>query len=104
MALGMKSRIVENDTINIDVPRITTMRDPAFETGVYGYDVEENGPSTMYKGRKMSRIGGPVSAVVGESESDSGISVGKQLELESTNAIKYRTCSWQKVYRSSLMC
>jgi hypothetical protein len=25
------------------------------------------------------------------------ISVGKQVELEAENAIKYRTCSWQKV-------
>jgi hypothetical protein len=27
--------------------------------------------------------------------------VGKQLELEAENAIKYRTCSWQKVSHSS---
>lgn len=26
--------------------------------------------------------------------------IGKQLELEAENAIKYRTCSWQKVSRS----
>ena len=95
MALG-HSRIVENNTTSIDDPGVTTMRDPAFETGIYGYDVEKNGPSTMYKGRKMSRIGGPISGNMGDSESDSGVSVGKQLELESTNAIKYRTCSWQK--------
>lgn len=44
----------------------------------------------------MSRIGG----VIGESETDSQLSVGKQLELESTNSIKYRTCSWQKVIHS----
>lgn len=25
------------------------------------------------------------------------ISVGKQMEMEADNAIKYRTCSWQKV-------
>lgn len=30
-------------------------------------------------------------------ESDSNASVGRQIELEAGNAIKYRTCSWQKV-------
>ena len=32
---------------------------------------------------------------------DSGSDIlGKQIELEADNAIKYRTCSWQKVRRS----
>lgn len=26
-------------------------------------------------------------------------SVGRQIEMESENTIKYRTCSWQKVWR-----
>jgi hypothetical protein len=30
-------------------------------------------------------------------DSDQSISVGKQMEMEADNAIKYRTCSWQKV-------
>lgn len=69
------------------------MRDPALETGVYGYDIEKNGP----QGRKMSRVGGPIPGIVGDSDADSALSVGKQLELEATNSIKYRTCSWPKV-------
>lgn len=28
---------------------------------------------------------------------DDSITIGKQIELESENAIKYRTCSWPKV-------
>ena len=45
--------------------------------------------------RKTSRIGGPVA---GDSSSDDEvpITIGKQMELEANNAIKYRTCSWQK--------
>ncbi len=54
------------------------------------YDPESNNEKG---GRKGSRIAG----VMGGSETDSQLSVGKQLELESTNSIKYRTCSWQKV-------
>lgn len=32
----------------------------------------------------------------GQSDSD-GEGVGKQIQLEDGNSIKYRTCSWQKV-------
>ncbi|KAI9706523.1 MAG: hypothetical protein M1836_003529 [Candelina mexicana] len=66
-------------------------KDPAFETGVYGYDVEDGRGQ-----RKMSRIGGPVPGTVTDSDTDSNLSVGKQVELEAGNAIKYRTCSWPK--------
>lgn len=41
------------------------------------------------KPRRNSRVAG---LDVGER-----ITVGKQLALEAENAIKYRTCSWQKV-------
>ncbi|MCJ1308174.1 hypothetical protein MMC25_001826 [Agyrium rufum] len=64
--------------------------DPMLDNG-YGYDAEKNENSGD---RKMSRVGAPL-ATVG-SDDDSAISVGKQMELESSNAIKYRTCSWQK--------
>lgn len=53
--------------------------------------------------RKMSRIGRPTTKSIAagqtglDSDSDASISVGKQMELEAGNAIKYRTCSWQKV-------
>ena len=62
--------------------------DPPIQTGVNGYDAEKAGS----QGRKMSRIG-----VLGrDSDVDSQKSVGKQVELESENSIKYRTCSWPK--------
>ena len=53
--------------------------------------------SSEPKFRKMSRIGGPIPGMAGDSDTDSTLSVGKQVELEQTNSIKYRTCSWQKV-------
>ncbi|KAL9595141.1 MAG: hypothetical protein Q9219_006629 [cf. Caloplaca sp. 3 TL-2023] len=94
MAVGSKSDVVIDDKNNVPTldenrePR----RDPPIETGVYGYDVEK----TEERGRKMSRIAGP--AAIGKSETDevSVSSVGKQMEKEAGNAIKYRTCSWQK--------
>ena len=46
--------------------------------------------------RKMSRLGEPVAGVSG-SDDDLATSIGKQMELEANNSIKYRTCSWQKV-------
>lgn len=61
------------------------------------YDAERNGrrdSTTMVGGRKMSRIApitiGPVQEVD---------SYGQLVEMEAENAIKYRTCSWQKVRR-----
>lgn len=48
-------------------------------------------------GRKLNRIDGVFND--NGTEDDSAITVEKQLELESANSIKYRTCSWQKVNR-----
>lgn len=84
MALGRKGRNVDNTTHELDPNSITK------EDGQY-YDAESNGDNG---GRKMSRIAGVMG---GESDHDSQLGVGKQLELEATNSIKYRTCSWQKV-------
>jgi hypothetical protein len=33
-----------------------------------------------------------------DGSSDASFSIGKQIEMEANNAIKYRTCSWQKVH------
>lgn len=82
---------------------------PAQQFGEKGYydgfgnekDVEgQEGP----KHRKMSRIDRPVTGSIAaqgagftDADSDASISVGKQMEMEAGNAIKYRTCSWQKV-------
>ena len=67
----------------------------------FGADAEKGG----YGGqaRKMSRIDKPFNATGGgndltaDDDTDPSISVGKQMELEAGNTIKYRTCSWQKV-------
>ncbi len=91
MALGRKTLAVDNNnTHGTAVPR-----DPGLQTGIYGYDVEK---TEEHKGRKMSRVAG---TALTDSDEDSVMSVGKQLELESTNSIKYRTCSWQKVSNQS---
>lgn len=84
MALGRKGRNVDNTTHEIDP-------NSAIKEEVPFYDAESNGEKG---GRKMSRVAGVMG---GESDQDSQLGVGKQLELEATNAIKYRTCSWQKV-------
>lgn len=79
------------------------------EKGKAGDDVDGiAGPG----GRKMSRIDRPstksISGVLSgrrgtdadlhadDSGTDASISVGKQMEMEAGNAIKYRTCSWPK--------
>lgn len=84
MALGWKGRNVDNNTHEID-PTSATKDETQY------YDPESNGEKG---GRKMSRIAGVLGA---ESDQDSQLGVGKQLELEATNSIKYRTCSWHKV-------
>lgn len=44
------------------------------------------------------RTGSIVTAgTMGDGISEQSVSVGKQMEMEEGNAIKYRTCSWQKV-------
>ena len=48
--------------------------------------------------RRGSRIGGPITGLPLDSDDEaSTMSVGKQMELEASNDIKYRSCSWQKV-------
>lgn len=42
------------------------------------------------KGRKMSRLGTLT-------DDDEKLDIGRQIEMEADNAIKYRTCTWQKV-------
>jgi hypothetical protein len=59
---------------------------------------EKNEKDTERRGsrsRRYSRIV-PVPRVAADSDSDKG-DVGRQIELEADAAIKYRTCSWQKV-------
>lgn len=49
-------------------------------------------PESLETPRKLSRVD-----KYSDSDSSSGLSVGKQMEMEAENAIKYRTCSWPKV-------
>ncbi|KAK3626511.1 hypothetical protein LTR56_019784 [Elasticomyces elasticus] len=70
----------------------------------FGGDEEKGRQSS--KARKMSRIDRPITKSIGamnngsdltsDDDTDPSISVGKQMEMEAGNAIKYRTCSWQK--------
>ncbi|KAI4184699.1 MAG: hypothetical protein L6R41_004560 [Letrouitia leprolyta] len=93
MALGRKSKAApdgSNKSSSLDEKR-EPHRDPALETGVYGYDVEKN----EEPGRKMSRLGGPAAIGI-DADEEAVVTVGKQRELEANNSIKYRTCSWQK--------
>lgn len=64
---------------------------------------EKAGQPTHGGGRKMSRIDRPITGsiagagVIDDDMTGASISVGKQMELEAGNSIKYRTCSWYKV-------
>ena len=92
MALGFgnRSRKVDNTTRPITADNgLATSVDPMDEKPAYPYDAEANEKG----GRKLNRI----APLLTDSDSDTDLSVGKQLELEATNSIKYRTCSWQKV-------
>lgn len=72
----------------------------ALDVGVKGEKLDSSekqfsGPSHDPEnptGRRMSRIDKPL-----DSDTDSSLSVGKQIEMEASNAIKYRSCSWPKV-------
>lgn len=86
------------------LPNAPELEKPVYGNEGYGdqpaeYDPEATGPG----GRRMSRIDGPITKSISQSgagdfsDDSSGMSVGKQMELEAGNAIKYRTCSWPKV-------
>ena len=66
----------------------------AFNPANEKYDAERRG-STTVGGRKMSRIGPPPGMLVGNGD-DSMDEHSKLMAMEADNAIKYRTCSWQK--------
>jgi len=66
-----------------------------------GLDIEGRRDSTMVHGRKMSRIGPPPKIGSLPDTSGSDDEYGKLVAMEANDAIKYRTCSWQKVVHSS---
>ncbi|KAK4993825.1 hypothetical protein LTR50_000038 [Elasticomyces elasticus] len=74
---------------SVPLTDMTTAGAQAYAGQPPDYEPETGGPT----GRKMSRI--DAKSVVG-TDSDSDMTVGKQMELEAGNAIKYRTCSWPK--------
>lgn len=63
--------------------------------GSFSYDPETGAP------RRMSRISGPAPGTLRGRSSiggpDEDLDVGKQIAMEENNAIKYRTCTWQKL-------
>lgn len=95
MALGSGENgpVAETSIANPNDRGTAHMRDPALQTGIYGYDIEKQ----AHHNRKPSRVAAPIPGVVADSDAESVISVGRQMELEKNNSIKYRTCSWQKV-------
>ncbi|KAJ9613029.1 hypothetical protein H2200_002970 [Cladophialophora chaetospira] len=78
--------------------------EPAFGAGGFnpdgGADLEGRGSrrgSTLVGGRKMSRIGPPPKNSMSFVDTSGDEEVhGKLVAMEEHNAIKYRTCSWQK--------
>lgn len=65
-----------------------------------GFDNEKQTSSYFKDPRQMARIDKPKrhgSIVAADDDSTASMSIGKQMELEAGNAIKYRTCSWRKV-------
>lgn len=46
---------------------------------------------------KSGRIADSLITIVAAPSEEASLSGGQQIELEASNAIKYRTCSWQKV-------
>ena len=94
MALDSKPAVVDTSNMQDIAFNEKDAGPPQYGSGAFGSDPEKGEP----RARKMSRIGGPIAGIGGDSDADSVFSVGKQLELEQTNSIKYRTCSWQKVH------
>jgi hypothetical protein len=65
--------------------------------GSKGGDVRNNSNSSHEQKTADPELGGrEKSDTRADDSSDNSFSVGKQMELEADNAIKYRTCSWQK--------
>jgi len=99
MALGFGKK--KSDSSSPSSSPSTEKANPELsKDGVFSGDQTsaENGGK---KPRKMNRIDGPITKPIGgenlnDDSTDSDVSIGKQMEKEAGNAIKYRTCSWQK--------
>jgi len=108
MALGFGKKKTTSDGSTFSPSSSNEKTDPKFG-GAHPYDdfsadqaTAENGGSKKAK-KPMNRIDRPLTksitgdSAMGDSSTDVSVSIGKQMELEADNAIKYRTCSWQKV-------
>jgi hypothetical protein len=67
----------------------------AEEAGIINNDLKS--PEDVYDPEDQSNGRRRMNRVSGDDGSSTTLSIGKQIELEADNAIKYRTCSWQKV-------
>jgi len=113
MALSKNSRAPA--TVTLPPPATTTVDNNIYDQGINtnsngSYDMEKaqatgrSSKGTGYGKIQMNRIGAPPAHLVStlasdssDTDSENSISIGKQVEMEAGNAIKYRTCSWQKV-------
>ena len=91
MALGSGDNDVSQSANNQ-----TSLGDNGYYDG-YGQDAEKGTGQARRASRKMSRIDTKPDGLTEDDATDPSVSVGKQMELEAGNAIKYRTCSWRKV-------
>lgn len=103
MALGFLSKKASDSS---SPAPSTEKANPEFGKGYYGdyaanQSAAENGGKKPR--RKMNRIDKPVTKSISgdlataDDSTDASDAIGKQMEMEAGNAIKYRTCSWQKV-------
>lgn len=97
MALGLLSKKGGRNVVSDSPPLANVPPTEKIMHGNEGYGGEPFDPESQGGPRRLSRIDKPVGAADVDSDDSSGMSVGKQMELEAGNAIKYRTCSWPKV-------
>lgn len=104
MALGFGKKQSESSSPSpsAEKPAPTFGKDGYYGDFASDQPTAEAGGTAKYP-RKGSRIEGPITkpiatdAVPGDDSTDASVAIGKQMEMEAENAIKYRTCSWQKV-------
>jgi len=95
-----KKTVVADAPPLVNVPE--NLEKPADFANGYGgqpayWDPERQNDNPRRGSRIDKAITKPISGADFSDDSSSGLSVGKQVELEQGNAIQYRTCSWPKV-------
>lgn len=98
MALGFgNKKSGDSDVERKNSPNTSDDKHVLDTSGNYGAGYDHEAQQHDPPMRRISEpIVKPVIGGVHESDSDSTMSVGKQIALEESNAIKYRTCSWPK--------